>query len=253
MEEHVYDEFSKLEKSHWWFVGRRFFLKNVISRHEVRSNAPCVLEVGCGTGGNIELLSQFGDFSAIEMSAKAVKLAQLSNPSHANQISQGSLPDHNLADRSFDKIFLLDVLEHIEDDTAALKALKALLKKNGQLYITVPAYQWLWSDHDIQNQHKRRYTLKRIRALLKSLGFDVAYSSYFNTLLFPLAAIERLSQRLKSVFGNSKSGSAALDVPVKPINQIFQGIFRLEGIWAGRLSIPFGLSIVLVATNVDET
>jgi len=125
------------------------------------------------------------------------------------------------------------------------------LKQDAWLITTVPAYQWLWSAHDDANHHKRRYTKTNYCKLLRSAGYEIHYSSYFNTLLFPLAVISRLIGRVSS--NSDQQVYSGLSLPAKPINTFLQFLFRLESYWAARLSMPFGLSIVVVAKKTKNT
>jgi len=249
MEPHVYDQFNELEGTHWWFSARRSYLKAVIERLFPSSGVKQKLEfceIGCGTGGNIKLLSEFGVVDAVEMNDEAREFVKNKNLDGLRHLSGGHLPDNINLKQKYDAVFALDVIEHVEDDANAVKALEEFITSEGYLITTVPAYQWMWSSHDVANHHKRRYTLSQYSSLLKQAGFKIKYKSYFNTLLFPLAVVDRLGS------SKSKSNAAELEativkLPPKPINSIFKFIFNIERIWAGRVSMPFGLSIVVVA------
>ena len=257
MKEHVYDEFVRLEKIHWWFIGRRKYVQNLASRFRPNITKPNVLELGCGTGGNISMLSKFGDFTAIEMNEKAVGMAKKAHPSLDENIRQGYLPDNLPVDGQFDMIFMLDVLEHIEDEHDALIAVKKLVRDDGRLFLTVPAYQWLWSDHDESNQHFRRYSKSQIISVLEQQGFKVEYCSYFNTLLLPLAIIDRVKSKVTSYISREYSDTRGgprktIEAPNGLINKLLSATFGLESSWAGKLSMPFGLSICLVASATEN-
>lgn len=155
MDPKAYEQMAGLEDRHWWFVGRRQILSRVIAGIPLPPSA-CILEAGCGSGGNLEMLSQFGQVWAMERSEIALPLARARGIAI---VEEGELP-HRIpfGSQQFDLIALLDVLEHLDEDTAALEALIQRLKPSGYMVITVPAYPWLWSAHDELNHHKRRYT-----------------------------------------------------------------------------------------------
>jgi hypothetical protein len=132
-------------------------------------------------------------------------------------------------------------LEHLEEDTASLQALSAKLKPSGWLLITVPAYPWLWSKHDELLHHQRRYLLNNLRQIVGSADYNINFASYFNSVLFPVIAVALLLQKLFNKGGNEQN------IPPKLINQILTFLFGIERYLIGRLSIPFGVSILLLA------
>lgn len=244
MQQQVYTAFSSLEDKHWWFIARRQYIKKIIS-HFFSDKDVRFCEIGCGTGGNLPMLSAFGKLDAVEMNDEARATIDISKISNLNSLHAGYLPDDIPLTESYDGVFTLDVIEHVEDDSSAVRAIKPLIKNNGYLVLTVPAYQWLWSSHDEANHHYRRYTKRKIERLLNDAGYTIEYSSYFNTLLFPLAAISRIVAELFKLSKNSDEYS--LKMPSRLTNTLFKNIFWLESYWAGRLKMPFGLSIIVVA------
>jgi SAM-dependent methyltransferase len=159
------------------------------------------------------------------------------------RVERGWLPDGlPFEDRRFDLIVALDVLEHIDDDRAALLALRHRLAPHGLLVVTVPAYGWLWGWRDEFSKHKRRYARPSLIAGLTEVGLDVTYSSYFNTLLFPVAvAYGKLEKFLFT------SAYQALSVPPAPVNRALAAIFELERLFIPRVAFPYGLSILVCA------
>lgn len=238
MQQEVYSSFSALENKHWWFTARRKYLNKVISTFFDKKKNYQLCEIGCGTGGNLPMLSGFGTVEAVEMNQQARELVVSKKLNNVTKVHSGYLPDNLPLDKKFDGIFALDVIEHVKDDLSALKVLREHLNDDGFLITTVPAYQWLWSEHDVANHHHRRYTKKQYTKLIESAGYNIRYSSYYNSLLFPLAAVSRL-------LNHSKDSS--LSMPASFINKTFKFIFGLESLWAAKLVMPFGLSIVVVA------
>jgi len=197
------------------------------------------------------MVSKYGEVHAVEMDEQAVELAKSRNLPAVGKIVQGYLPESIPLNSLYDCVLALDVIEHIEKDVAALARIGGLTKEQGLVVITVPAYQWLWSEHDIANHHKRRYTKASLLSTMKIAGLEVVYCSYFNSLLFPFAVLSRL---LGSVFARSKArGQAKWDValPADIINRALTATFKAERVGAGRWSIPFGLSIAAVARRAS--
>ena len=213
-------------------------LEFIINQDKKETN---VLEVGAATGGNLEMLAAYGDLFAMEMDEDSCQFAQNRN---ICDVKQGKLPDQFPFDINFDLICMLDVLEHIEDDLAAVHCLKNALTLTGKLVITVPAYQWLWSSHDVASHHYRRYTQKRLIALIRSAGLNVKYITYFNTFLFPIVAGVRLMNNFLGV----KEGSD-IAMPSKVVNILLSRTFLTERFFLPKISFPFGVSLLAVVEH----
>lgn len=227
-----------LEQGHWWFVGRRELLGQVLGLLELAQDAR-ILEVGCGVGGNLPLLSRFGAVEALEPDAesRSYVTAKL-----GVQVSDGRLPDGlPYAAGAFDAVCGFDVLEHVEEDAASTRRLAELVAPGGYVVATVPAYRWMWSRHDELHHHRRRYTRREFEALFSAAGLKVIKASYFNTLLFPLAVAARTAKRLLGLKGEDDR------MPPAWINRVLTRLFRWEAAWVARAALPFGLSILVVA------
>lgn len=251
MEQKIYHEFATLEGKHWWFVARRRYLRAIIERYFGSKDKMLFCEVGCGTGGNLRMLAENATVDAVEMNDKAREQVGQNFKSTIRSIHSGYLPDNIRLDDNYDGVFALDVIEHVEDDLAALNALANLTSEDGLLVTTVPAYQWLWSEHDVANHHFRRYSKTQYCQLFNEAELEILYASYFNSVLFPLAALTRLLNKL--IMPTGTNASSALTMPHRLINKLLTSLFSIEQLWAGKLAIPFGLSIVVVARpkNVD--
>ncbi|HEX2559050.1 class I SAM-dependent methyltransferase [Phenylobacterium sp.] len=238
MERAVYDRMRELEQAHWWFVGRRELLGQVIGRLGLRQEAK-ILEVGCGVGGNLPLLGRFGSVEALEPDAESRSYvsAKLGVP-----VADGRLPDGlPYEPGAFDAVCGFDVLEHVEEDAASTRKLAELVAPGGYLVATVPAYRWMWSRHDELHHHRRRYTKDEFEALFSAAGLKIVKASYFNTLLFPLAVAARLAKRVLGLKGEDDR------MPPGWLNRILTRVFRWEAGWVARGALPFGLSILVVA------
>ena len=223
-----------IEDKHWWFQGRQAILESICKRY---INPPArILDIGCGIGNILKALSSLGDCYGMDHDRTMIDYAR----KRGLNISWGSLPIHFHAFNLFDVILLFDVLEHCDEEALALKNIKFHLKSDGLFILTVPAYQWLWSSHDVVNEHKRRYTRGSLIRLLKKNGFKIWESTYFNTLLFPLVILGKF-------FFRHKDGH--IEIPHLVINSMLKKIFKLEAKILKYLSFPFGGSILIVCSK----
>ncbi len=238
MDRDVYDRMAQHDATHWWYVARRQILATLIARHIRPAVSARILEVGCGTGHNFEMLGRFGTVDAIEIDEGARALAEerLGRP-----ILTAPLPDlPGIAEGRYDMIALLDVLEHIGDDRASLESLKRRLKPGGKILLTVPANPWMWSAHDVAHHHHRRYTKAGLAAVAQQAGLKIELLSPFNSLLFPVAAAARIAGKL---LGKKTSDD---QMPAAPINAVLSQIFGLEQHLVGRVPMPPGVSLVAI-------
>ena len=236
----VFRQMAEVQDRHWWFVARRRIIDAIVRSLRLPTDAR-LLELGCGTGANLAMLARHGQLQAMEYDADARAVA--SRLGHC-PVDAGGLPDHlpYPPDR-FDLVCLLDVLEHVADDAASLAAVARLLRPGGRVLLTVPAYAWLWSAHDVSHHHHRRYTRSQLVALAQASGLQVERAGYFNTLLFPLVAGVRLATRLIGRDGGEGSDAR---LPGAPLNALLQAVFALERHVVPRWPLPFGVSAVAV-------
>lgn len=241
MERAVYDHMAEVDMSHHWYVARRRVLAAVIGRLGLPRDAR-ILEVGCGTGHNLEMLSGFGTVSAVEVDDASREIAsrRLGRP-----VMAAPLPALAGVERgAFDLVCLLDVLEHLEDDKGALTTLGECLRPGGRLLITVPAHQWLWSGHDVANHHLRRYSRATLRAVIARAGLKLEQMSWFNSLLFPVAVGARL-------VGNASGQNMTGDELPKPVSWLLEQAFAIERYVVGRVPLPPGLSLLAIVSRGD--
>jgi SAM-dependent methyltransferase len=244
MERAVFDRMAEIDAEHWWFAARRDIIARLIERQAGLGPGASILEVGCGTGSNLELLQRYGRVDAIEPDEPARALASARS---GIAVKGGLLPDGvQLDDGAYDAIVLLDVLEHIPDDLGTLKALRPKLAKGGRFLVTVPASPWMWSSHDAAHHHHRRYTAASLTKVFEEAGYRIRYRSHFNTVLFPLIASARIAGKLLKREGGDDA------IPPKPVNSLLKGLFGLERHLVGRTALPFGVSLALVAEPANR-
>ncbi|HEX6072612.1 MAG TPA: class I SAM-dependent methyltransferase [Sphingomicrobium sp.] len=240
MERVVYETMAELDQRHWWYRARREVIAALIRRVAPPPRDAQVLEIGCGTGHNLAMLGEFGHVEGLELDERARSVAE---GRLGRSVMSAPLPElTGVPRRHYDLIGAFDVIEHIDDDRAALQSIAERLKADGKLVLTVPAHPWMWSAHDVVNHHRRRYSKRALRELIEGSPLRLHALGYFNSLLFPLALAERLSSRLRG------KDEADLSLPPAPINSALERIFAAERHLIGRWPLPPGLSLFAVAS-----
>ena len=238
MERIIFDRMAALDQTHWWYVARRRILSNVIKRIIKPPTNARILEIGCGTGHNFGMLGAFGTVDGLEVDDAA---RQIASERLGREVGSSPLPAlYGIPDKSYDLIALLDVLEHIKDDEAALASIRTKLKPGGRILLTVPANRWMWSAHDTVHHHFRRYNGHDLRTVIAKTGLKPEFVSHFNTVLFPLAAAVRIVGKLA---GREEADDAQ---PAAPLNSAITGLFGLERHLVGRIPLPFGVSLLAI-------
>jgi len=240
MERVVYEQMAELDQRHWWYRARREVIAALIRRVAPPPPGARILEVGCGTGHNLAMLGEFGKVDALELDEEARTLAE---QRLGRAVHNAPLPElSGIDDAAYDLIGAFDVIEHIDDDSAALRSIAGKLKPGGKLVMTVPAHQWMWSAHDVVNHHKRRYSKRALRRLIGGSPLKLDAIGYFNSLLFPVAVAERSASKLRGKEG------ADLRLPPKALNLALERTFAAERHLIGRVPLPPGLSLFAVAS-----
>jgi SAM-dependent methyltransferase len=215
-------------------------LDGVIAELGLPTNAR-ILDAGCGSGRFMVELAKLGVVTGVELSEASVALAR---ERALGEVIAGSVLEMPFADDSFDLAVSLDVIEHLEDDLAALRELRRTIAPGGALLVTVPAYQWLWSGHDEINHHHRRYTRRSLQRVAEQAGWSQVRTTYFNSLLLPIAILLRVLDRF-----STKTTESSLDlwVPPAPLNWLLERPLTLEAALIARGGrIPAGLSLLAV-------
>ena len=240
MERIVYDRMAELDERHWWYRARREILADLIRRKIPLRPQARILEIGCGTGHNLMMLRRFGSVDGIEIDPAA---RQIASKRLGHGVKDAPLPAlTGIEPHAYDMVAILDVLEHVEEDREALVSIAKRLKPGGKILITVPAHPWMWSAHDVVNHHKRRYTRASLAAVVEAAGLKLEMMSWFNSLLFPVAAAARAIGRLR---GKEDSDDK---MPSGPVNRVLELVFGAERYALGRLPFPPGVSLVAIVS-----
>ena len=257
MEQHTYGIMNDVEDKHWWFVGRRAILESFLAR-TVKSlesrlqavtssekpaeagttNAIRILDVGCGTGANLEMLKQYGESEGVDVSDDALEFCR----KKGLKVHKGLAEELPFEDETFDLVTALDVVEHLDDDVAGLKEMRRVLKTGGKTLIFVPAFMWLWGVQDDISNHRIRYTRQQIVERLEKAGFEIERATYANITFFAPILAGRVFMKLTGIKPESEN-----NVNVSALNGFFGKIFSSEKYWLKNANFPFGVSIVIVA------
>lgn len=244
MESGMYKEMAALEGSHWWFQGRRAIVLDLLRRHAPKGR---LLDIGLGTGFNAKLFKDRGyAVEGVEPASEGIAFAKTIVPDL--QVIEASFPSPLIPSDTYDVVALLDVVEHLEDDAAALKDVSRILVKGGVAIITVPAFRFLWTAHDERAHHFRRYRKGELKRVLEKAGLEPVVLSYYNFLLFPLIASVRI---LSKLFGR-KEGNDFNKTP-GALNGILATLFGCERFLLRIMPLPFGVSIIALVRKSSTT
>jgi SAM-dependent methyltransferase len=244
MEQHTYSIMYEVEGKHWWFAGRRRIITGFVEEvcRDLAKPQPRILDVGCGTGANLQMLAQFGSAEGVDVSADALEFCRSRGLAEVRQGAAENLP---FPDGSFDMVTGLDVVEHLDDDIAGLREMRRVLSPNGRAVLFVPAFMFLWGVQDDISHHRRRYTLPELKQRLEEAGLVVERASYANITFFVPILIGRVLMRLTGWRPASEN-----NITIGALNGLLGRILGAESWWLRRLSFPFGVSIICVARKV---
>jgi SAM-dependent methyltransferase len=235
----------ELDDRHWWYRGRRRIIRAELDRLALAPGSQ-ILDAGCGSGRTLEELAPYGEVHGIELDPVAAEVAVSRD---RGEVRIGRLEELPWEDASFDLITCLDVIEHTPDDRVTLRELRRVSKPGGFLLVTVPAYQGLWSTHDVANHHYRRYSRGRLSAAAAETGWRVRRITSFNGLLLGPAAAVRLAER-RRLRQPDADYKPELTLGPEWLNTVLEQPLRLEARWLrGGRTMPAGLSLLAVLEN----
>ena len=245
MEAAEYRALSVLEDRYWWHAGLRDLTLAMMREHLRAGPAPAILDLGCGTGGNLAALQRElpqARLHGADLSPLAVSFARERGAGALCRASASALP---YPDAAFDAVFALDVFYAVEvDEERALRESRRVLKLGGILFVNLPAFEWLRGPHDAAVHTRHRYTARELRGKLASAGYEVLRVTYWNALLLPLVLAWRRAPR-RALAGRAPR-SDLVPLPAA-VNGLLKLVLRLERSVFSAVDLPFGSSVFAVA------
>jgi len=245
MQQHTYPIMYEVEDAHWWYAGRRRIIASLLETicTTVDAHPPAILDVGCGTGANLDLLQRFGQVEGVDISDAALEFCRQRGYTNVRRGAAQLLP---YEDSVFDVITALDVVEHLDDDVGSLREMRRVLKPNGRALLFVPAFNFLWGVQDDVSNHRRRYTLSQLNSAASKAGFEIERASYANISFFVPIFLVRSFMRITRL-----RPATELKINIPAFNGLLGSIFGAERFWLRRGSFPFGVSAFCVVRRLD--
>jgi SAM-dependent methyltransferase len=233
MMEHTYPILFRVEQSHWWHIGRR----------RMTDRRPRILDVGCGTGANLLMLSKYGDAEGVDVSEDALAFCRERG---LDKVKLGAGEELPYEDGTFDLVTAFDVVEHMDDDLAGLREMRRVLRPGGHVLLFVPTFMFLWGVQDDVSNHRRRYRLSELRRVLEEAGFEIERTTYANITFFLPILLMRKLMRFTGIKAESEN-----NINVSALNGILGRIFGSESLVLRYMDLPFGVSGLCVARAAD--
>jgi len=241
MMEHTYPILFRVEQSHWWHIGRRKIIASFVEDicRRVTDRRPRILDVGCGTGANLLMLSKYGDAEGVDVSEDALAFCRERG---LENVKLGAAEELPYDDGTFDLVTALDVVEHLDDDLAGLREMRRVLRPGGRVLLFVPTFMFLWGLQDDVSHHRRRYRMPELRRVLEQAGFEIERTTYANiTFFMPILAMRKL-MRLTGIKAESEN-----NINVSALNGVLARMLGAESRLLKYANIPFGVSGLCVA------
>ncbi len=232
-----YEKMSKMEDEYWWHVGRLAIFDKQLEKLSSKKKLK-ILNIGCGTGGTVRMLEKHGDVTNVDISDEAIKYMKEKGFPNVIKVDGIKLP---FEDNTFDLVASFDVLEHIEEDVEALEEWRRVLKPQGHIIVSVPAYKWLWSQHDVSLHHHRRYTSQSLKASAVAAGLKNKRLSYAISFSLPLVAGFRL---LNKALGRKMDAETSYVAVPPQVNKAFIKLLKAESRAQKVLRFPFGTTVL---------
>lgn len=273
-----YEEYKRIEREHWWFIGRRRIILSVLAsvvgphlfprgdRASVRTAR--VLDIGLGSGVMLGYLEAFADVVGCDIEWAALLGAKSGwgdeeDTGAGKRLVQADARRLPFRPESFDLVTMFDLLEHVVEDTSVLGEVFCVLRPGGFVCMTVPMHPWLWGNQDLISGHVRRYRPGEVERKMKAVGFTILYRSYFNTILFPVVVLVRLffrrfhrGHRYPAVETAPESATGIVSdfSMTKPgrLNDFLAWVFSQEARWLRRWRFPVGVSFLCVGRRTKS-
>jgi len=236
-----YERMYSLENTYWWFQGRKEIVLRILRKHTPLGRTPLrVLDVGCGTGLLLQAIRTWADPVGIDFSHLAMGYCTRRGIDHLTCGRVEALPFRGEA---FDLLLALDLLEHVDDDAALMRELWRVCRPGGHLLITVPAYSFLWSEHDEALHHFRRYSRASLRRTIATTPFRIVRFTNAISLMLPPIAAFRLAQKTFKPDHDHRPKTHLIRLP-RPLNRFLISLLRLEARLLERINFPYGVSLL---------
>lgn len=250
MQQHTYEIMYRVEGEHWWFAGRRriiaAFVEEICRRLEregsLQGQRPRILDVGCGTGANLELLGQYGAAEGVDISPAALAFCRARGLDNVRLGEAEKLP---YPDETFDLVTALDVVEHLDDDVAGLREMRRVLRPGGRALLFVPAFMFLWGVQDDVSHHRRRYRLPQLKGALGEAGYQVERATYANISFFAPILAGRALMRATGMQPASEN-----NINVSALNGLLGRVFGAESALLRHINLPLGVSALCIARRI---
>lgn len=248
MQQSEYVRMAQRETSYWWHLGRIKIIRTYLQQNTTGGRDINILNVGCGTGGTVPLLEEFGSVENVDMAQQALDFMRSRGYTKVKLIDGKKLP---YKDHAFDLVVAFDVLEHIENDSAALKEWSRVLKPSGRIIVTVPAYQWLWSEHDVSLHHKRRYTKRSLKDVATRSGLNTARSSYAVVVFLPVITAVRFLKKFSKNSPQANQETSYVNLP-SWLNSLFTSMLGAEARMHKYVTFPAGTSVIAALSKSEK-
>ncbi len=240
MRHDLYLDLYSTEEEHWWHRAKRSIVKEIIKHYSPCKN-PIILDVGCGTGKNIESLKDLGRVVGVDISKDAIDFCKKRG---IRTVVLGSVEKLPLSENKIDIVTALDVIEHV-DEAKSLSEIVRVLKPDGIFICMVPAHMWLWSGWDVVLHHKKRYNKNEIVNAIEKSGMSVIKHSYvYSFLVIPVLIIRNIKRLFQK---KGKVYTSDFNLTNNTINTLLYFLARLEHLLIKRYHVPFGTSVLCVA------
>jgi SAM-dependent methyltransferase len=235
----------RAEQSHFWFRGFRQYMKPALARATAGVASPRILDCGCGTGSNLEMLRPYGNAVGFDLTEIGTVFAK----AHGHRVARASIGDIPFASATFDLVTSFDVFQVLPDEIerSAIAEMARVVKPGGWLLLHVAALEVLHGKHSVLSEEQRRYTPSRLRAVVERGGFTIERLTFDHLTLLPMMLPVRVWHRLTAKDGVVAAGEGEITVPMAPVNALLTALVSLEALALRAVDMPIGSSLMCLA------